>query len=272
MRIPNCVMIGLAVIVGETIALGKVPPIINSVAGFLTASLMMGGTMALNDIYDLETDKLNSPSRPLVSGRIGLGGAKTMSALLSILSIVFAAVIGLWTTLIALLALALMVYYNTRGKRTGLLGNIVVSFNVALPFFYGGIAVNSLRPLLFVFSVLAFLANLGREVAKGIPDIQGDKASGVRTIAVLRGPKAAAWVSSGLFLLAVLLSFIPLALGNLSLLYFPGVVLADLGFVYSSSRLLANQDPHSVKKVKSQVLLWMLFGLIGFLLGGGVAV
>ena len=44
-----------------------------------------------------------------------------------------------------------MVYYNTKGKKTGLLGNLVVSFNVALPFFYGGVAVNNLRPLLFVF-------------------------------------------------------------------------------------------------------------------------
>ncbi len=269
-RIPNCVMIGLAVIVGEAIALGKPPPIANSLWGFLTASLMMAGTMVLNDIYDLETDRLNSPGRPLVSGKIGLGEAKTFSILLTALSIIFAAFLGLWTTLIALLAITLMVYYNTRGKRTGLPGNLVVSFNVALPFFYGGIAVNSLRPLLFVFSALAFLSNLGREIAKGIPDTHGDTASGIRTIAVLHGPRAAALVSAGLFLLSAVLSFIPLALGNLSLLYFPGVVLADLGFVYSAFRLVASQDPHSVKRVKNQVLLWMLFGLIGFLLGGAV--
>ena len=269
-RVPNCIMIGLAVIIGEAIALGKIPPLSNSLAGFLTASLMMAGTMVLNDIYDLKIDRLNSPNRPLASGKIGLGEAKTFSTFLSILSIVFAAFLGLWTALIALLALALMIYYNTRGKRTGLPGNLVVSFNVALPFFYGGIAVNSLRPLLFIFSVLAFLANLGREIAKGIPDTQGDRASGVRTIAVLHGPKVAAGISAGLFLSAALLSFVPLALGRLSLLYFPGIFLADLGFVYSASRLIANQDPESVKRIKNRVLLWMLFGLIGFLLGGVV--
>ena len=263
-------MIGLAVIIGEAIALGKIPPLANSIAGFLTASLMMAGTMVLNDIYDLDIDRLNSPNRPLASGKIEVGEAKTFSTFLSILSIVFAAFLGLWTALIALLALALMVYYNTRGKRTGFPGNLVVSFNVALPFFYGGIAVNSLRPLLFIFSVLAFLANLGREIAKGIPDTQGDRASGVRTIAVLRGPKVAAGISAGLFLSAALLSFVPLALGRLSLLYFPGIVLADLGFIYSASRLIANQDPASVKRIKNRVLLWMLFGLIGFLLGGVV--
>ena len=230
----------------------------------------MAGTMALNDVYDLETDRVNSPSRPLPSGRIGIRAAKNASIILSALSIIFAYVLGVWTTLVALLALFLMVYYNTRGKRTGLPGNVIVSFNVALPFFYGGVAVGSLRPLLFIFSTIAFLANLGREVAKGIPDVQGDQALGIKTLAVSQGPKFASRVSASLFLLAVLLSFFPAILptSSLSLWYFPGVLLADLGFVYSSSRLLVSQNPDSVRKVKTQVLLWMLLGLVGFLLGG----
>jgi geranylgeranylglycerol-phosphate geranylgeranyltransferase len=269
-RIPNCVMIGFAVVIGEAIALGRLPSLTDSLTGFLTAFLMMAGTMALNDVYDVETDRVNSPSRPLPSGRIGVGEAKNAAIILSALSIIFASILGIWTTLVALLALSLMVYYNARGKRTGLPGNIVVSFNVALPFFYGGVAVGSLRPLLFIFSVIAFLANLGREIAKGIPDVRGDQVLGIRTLAVSRGPKFASRVSAGLFLLAVLLSFLPAILtsSTLSLWYFAGVLLADLGFVYSSSQLLTNQNPDSVKKVKNQVLLWMLLGLVGFLLGG----
>ena len=267
-RLPNCIMIGLAVVIGEAIALGGLPPLASSLSGFLTASLMMAGTMILNDIYDLSSDRVNNPTRPLVSEKIGLSEARILSVLFSAVSIVFAIILGLYTTLIALLALYLMIYYNTRGKRTGLLGNIVVSFNVALPFFYGGVAVNNLRPLLFVFSTLAFLANLGREVAKGIPDAVGDKETGVRTIAVMHGPGTAARISAVLFVSAVVLSFTPLFLGTISLLYFPGVALADVGFIYSSARLLRSQDPRVVKTVKTQVLFWMLLGLVGFLLGG----
>ena len=267
-RLPNCMMIGLAVVIGEAIALGGLPPLASSLSGFLTAALMMAGTMILNDIYDLSTDRVNNPTRPLVSEKIGLSEARILSVLFSAVSIVFAIILGLYTTLIALLALYLMIYYNTQGKRTGLLGNIVVSFNVALPFFYGGVAVNNLRPLLFVFSTLAFLANLGREVAKGIPDAVGDKETGVRTIAVMHGPGTAARISAVLFVSAVVLSFTPLFLGTISLLYFPGVALADVGFIYSSARLLRSQDPRVVKTVKTQVLFWMLLGLVGFLLGG----
>src|SRR6266571_3935207 len=267
-RLPNCIMIGLAVVIGEAIALGGLPPLVSSLSGFLTAFLMMAGTMILNDIYDLSTDRVNNPTRPLVAGRVGLSEARALSVLFSALSIIFAITLGLYTTLIALLALYLMVYYNMKGKRTGLLGNLVVSFNVALPFFYGGVAVNNLRPLLFVFSTLAFLANLGREVAKGIPDAVGDKETGVRTIAVMRGPRTAAKVSAVLFVSAVILSFTPLLLGTVSLLYLPGVALADVGFIYSSAILIHSQDPRVVKTVKTQVLFWMLLGLVGFLLGG----
>src|SRR3989442_15931482 len=91
--------------------------------------------------------------------------ATVLAVALSVAAIGFSALLGLWTFLTALIALVLMVYYNTRGKKTGLIGNAVVSFNVALPFFYGGLAVNSIRPLLFIFSVLAFLAHFSREVA-----------------------------------------------------------------------------------------------------------
>ncbi len=261
-------MIGLAVVIGETIALGGLPPLASSLSGFLTASLMMAGTMILNDIYDLSTDRVNNPTRPLVAEKIGLPEARILSVLFSVVSIVFAIILGLYTTLIALFALYLMIYYNTKGKKTGLLGNIVVSFNVALPFFYGGVAVNSLRPLLFVFSILAFLANLGREVAKGIPDAIGDKETGIRTIAVVRGPMTAARISAALFVSAVILSLTPLFLGTISLFYLPGVALADIGFVYSSTRLLLSQNTRVVKTVKTQVLFWMLLGLVGFLLGG----
>src|SRR5438132_13105097 len=101
-----------------------------------------------------------------------------------------------------------MAYYNTRGKKTGLLGNVVVSFNVALPFFFGGLAVNSLRPLLFIFFLLAFLANTAREVANGIADVAVDSSQGIMTIAVTRGSKGAASFAAAFLLVAVLVSFL----------------------------------------------------------------
>ncbi len=268
-RIPNCLIIGLAVVVGESIALGTLPSPTPAIFGFFTASLLLAGTMVLNDIHDVEVDRVNSPERPLPSGKIGLREAYLLSAVLSFLGILSSIVLGSLTLVTALLALILMIYYNTRGKSTGLLGNAVVSFNVALPFFFGGLAVNNLRPLLFIFFVLAFLANMAREIAKGIVDVEGDRLGRVKTLAVWKGPKSAAWASASLFVAAVALSFsAPLLDSKVSLLYYPAVVLADLGFLYSGYRLVQDPKPGTARVVKKQVLVWMLLGLVGFLLGG----
>jgi len=267
-RPPNTIMIGLAVVVGEAIGVGKLPGLREAVFGFLTASLMMAGTMVANDVYDVEIDRVNSPGRPLPSGRVNTREAIVLAVVLSVAAIGFSALLGLWTFLTALLALALMIYYNTRGKKTGLIGNAVVSFNVALPFFFGGLAVSKISPLLFIFSVVAFLANFGREVAKGIADVKGDSLRQVRTLAVVRGTKVAALASAGLFVTAVLLSFLPPFLESISLLYFPPVIVADVGFLYSAYRLVGNQTPENIRAVKGHVLVWMLLGLVGFLLGG----
>jgi geranylgeranylglycerol-phosphate geranylgeranyltransferase len=261
-------MIGLGVVIGEAIGLGKLPGLREAVFGFLTASLMMAGTMVANDVYDVEIDRVNSPQRPLPSGTVKTRDALVLAVALSVAALGFSALLGLWTFLTALLALALMAYYNTRGKKTGLIGNAVVSFNVALPFFYGGLAVNSIRPLLFIFSVVAFLANFAREVAKGIADVKGDSLRQVRTLAVVKGTRVAALASAGLFVIAVLLSFLPPFLETISWLYFPPVIIADVGFLYSAYRLVGDQTPENVRAVKRHVLLWMLLGLVGFLLGG----
>src|SRR5260370_28326302 len=81
-RPPNTIMIGLAVIIGEAIALGKLPGVPEAVFGFLTASLMMAGTMVANDVYDVEIDKVNSPQRPLASGTVKTRSAVLLSVVL----------------------------------------------------------------------------------------------------------------------------------------------------------------------------------------------
>jgi len=268
-RIPNCLMIGLAVLVAETIGLGTLPNPTQAIFGFLTAFLLLAGTMVFNDIQDVQVDRVNSPNRPIPSGKVTIRQAYGLSVVFSAFALLSSLVLGILTFLTALFALALMAYYNTHGKKTGLLGNVVVSFNVALPFFFGGLAVNSLRPLLFIFFLLAFLANTAREVAKGIADVAGDSSKGIMTIAVTQGPKRAAELAAAFFVVAVLLSFlVPVLDQRVSMLYYPIVVVADLGFFYSSYRLIRDPTATTVRKVKSQVLVWMLLGLVGFFVGG----
>ena len=266
MRLPNCLMIGFAVIVGELLA-STVVPTRTAIYGFLAGFLLLGASMVLNDYFDREIDAINDPKRPLPSGIVKPPEAVSFALILCSLGLLTAAYTGLVTLLIALITIAIMISYNARIKRTGLLGNIFVSTNVAVPFVYGGFAVGSPTWSLGIFALLAFLASVGREIVKGIVDVQGDTARGVRSIAATRGNGIAAKYGAAFFVTAVGLSVLPLILGLVTYYYIPLVVICDFGFLLTAYSLLSNSSARNAKRSKKYVLVWMTFGLLAFVLG-----
>src|SRR5262249_30475023 len=58
------------------------------VLGSLCASLMNAASNAINQIYDLEIDRLNKPGRPLVTGELSLGEAWGFSWVFYVLALV----------------------------------------------------------------------------------------------------------------------------------------------------------------------------------------
>src|SRR2546425_2128755 len=68
-RIPNCLMIGLAVLVAETIGLGSLPSPVEAVFGFLTAFLLLAGKVVFNRILDVQGGRGDKPDRPIPSGK-----------------------------------------------------------------------------------------------------------------------------------------------------------------------------------------------------------
>lgn len=171
---------------------------------------------------------------------------------------------------VASIFFAISLLYNAWGKKVGLFGNFMVSACIAIPFIYGGLAVGKgIVKILVVFALLAFLSNTGREITKGISDVEGDKHRNVKTVAILFGPKAATYVATASYGLAVALSGIPWIYGMVSnMAYVPIVLLADVGFIGSSILLLKDYSRENAKRVKNLVLLCMSIGLIAFLVGG----
>ena len=273
LRPVNCAMMGFAVLIGEFMALGGKLNFEASILGFLTAFTLTGGSMAANDYFDREVDKVNQPTRPIPSGKISpqqalwfAGALGAIGILLSFLSLLrFEALLA---PLIASGSFVLALAYNGWGKRFGLLGNLMVSGCVAIPFLYGAFMVGLLpKTVLGFFALLAFLANTGREILKGMVDVAGDKLRRVETIAIKYGLRRAAQYASAFYLSAVALSLIPPALGIVSIYYVPPVALADLGFIYTSIAITKAPTGGNAEKLKKLSLLWMLLGLIGFILG-----
>lgn len=264
----NSIMLGLAILVGVLISSKNIFSISfsNFFFAFFSGFALTGSAMVINDYFDLDIDLINEPNRPLPSGLIKPKEALLYSILLSILGLIFSFFNGFATLIIAFIAWIIMMFYSSIGKRMGFIGNIMVSFCISLPFIYGGVLVSSLTPSL-LFSLLAFLSNTGREITKGIVDIEGDKKQGIRTIAVLYGVKNAAYLSILMYLSAAIASLLPILLKYVTFWYIPFVLFTDLGLIYISINLFKDNSRENSRKMKNLVLFCMLSGLIGFAMG-----
>jgi len=266
MRLPNCIMMGFAVIVGEVIA-SQLVPADAAFFGFLTGFMLLGAAMILNDYFDREIDAINEPGRPIPSNLIGPSQALSFAVALVSIGLLSAVATGILTTVVAIFSMVLTIAYNSRFKKEGIVGNSMVSANVAIPFVYGGFVVGNASWPLLVFSLLAFLSSLGREIVKGIVDVAGDKVKGVRSIAVVKGNECAAKQGALFFLIAVVLSVLPVALRMVSLYYVPLVIICDIGFLLTSYSIVTNPTQRNAKRNKKYVLVWMTFGLLAFVVG-----
>jgi geranylgeranylglycerol-phosphate geranylgeranyltransferase len=170
--------------------------------------------------------------------------------------------------ILAVISYAISISYTTVGKRSGLIGNFLVATCVSVPFVYGSLAVAGKVELnVLIFASMAFLSVTGREITKGIVDVQGDKAQNVKTLAARFGEKAAAYVAVVFFALAIALSPLPLFLDLVSFWFVPLVAATDIGLIASSLMLLKNYSRENARRVKIMVLLWFLLGLTAFIIG-----
>ncbi|MEM3061399.1 MAG: geranylgeranylglycerol-phosphate geranylgeranyltransferase, partial [Candidatus Bathyarchaeia archaeon] len=237
----NCLMMSFAVIVGVALTSPNVlsVPWGNLVCGFITGFMLTAASMAINDYYDREIDAINEPNRPIPSGLIKPREALTFAVILTTIGFIAAYLTSVLAFLIATIAWMIFTAYTIFGKRTGLLGNFLVSTCVAIPFIYGSVlAFNTIKLNVLVFVLMVFLSNTGREITKGIVDVQGDRSQNVKTLAVRYGEKQAAFVASSLYLSTILLSPIPWFLNLTSFWFIPLVAITDLGLLVSSLMLI----------------------------------
>lgn len=272
----NCIIIGFAVLVGAAVtqrSLAFETATLTTMGyGFLTAFTFLAAANTINDYYDRKIDAVNEPKRPIPRGIIKPKEALSYAFILSAVGFIAAYLVNLQSLTLAVVAWLLFMYYATKGKKTGILGNFVVSICVAIPFVYGSLIVKEtasgvLSSIIIVFAGMAFFSTVGREITKGIVDVEGDKLEDVKTVAVLYGPEKAAVSAAVFYLVAVLLSFFPWLLKEVSLWYLPFIALADSGFIFSSVSLLHDSSKENARKVKNRARIWMVIGLLAFVAG-----
>jgi geranylgeranylglycerol-phosphate geranylgeranyltransferase len=270
MRPINCVMMGFAVLVGAVLANPQFSSVdwLNVIYGFITGFMLTAAAMTINDYYDRAIDAINEPSRPIPSGLVGAREALVFVVVLSAVGFVFAFLASVLCFAVAIVSWIIVVTYVTVGKRSGLPGNFLVGVCMAIPFIYGSITVISQVQLnVLLFALMAFLSGTGREITKGIVDVKGDRAEGVKTLAVRYGEKNAAVAAALFYVSAVSLTPIPWILSLVSLWFVPVVLVTDVGLVASSILLLRDHSRENARKIKKLVLVWFVIGLLAFIFG-----
>jgi geranylgeranylglycerol-phosphate geranylgeranyltransferase len=270
MRPVNCTMMGFAVLVGAVLAASQLGSLnwLNILFGFLTGFTFCAAAMVINDYYDRKIDSINEPQRPIPSGTIKPSEALGFMGVLVAVGFVFAGLVSILCFAVAAVSLAITGTYITVGKRSGLPGNFLVSICVAIPFIYGSVTVLGTVGLnVLLFASMAFLSNTGREITKGIVDVQGDSAEGVKTLAVKLGEKNAAFVAVVFFVFAVALTPITWFLGLVGIWFIPFVLVTDIGLVVCSALLLLDHSREKARRIKKVVLYLFLVGLLAYIFG-----
>jgi geranylgeranylglycerol-phosphate geranylgeranyltransferase len=270
MRPINCAMMGFAVFVGAVLA---DPQFFNAewlgvLYGFATGFMLTAAAMTINDYYDRAIDAINEPSRPIPSGSVSVRESLAFVFVLSVAGFVFAYLTSVLCLVVAAISWVVVVTYVTVGKRSGLPGNFLVSTCVAIPFIYGSITVLNYVPLsVLLFTLMAFLSNTGREITKGIVDVKGDKAEGIKTLAVRYGERNAAVAAALFYVSAVALTPFPWIMNLVSFWFIPLVLVTDIGLVAYSALLLRDYSRENARKIKKLVLLLFVVGLLAYVVG-----
>ena len=262
----NSFMIGLAVVVG--IAIGSPDMLFSrlTIYGFITGFSISSYSMIINDIYDIEIDKVNQPERPLAKQIISINSALSLSLILLLIGLTSSLLISYYNIIITAIFSFLSWFYNIWGKKQGIIGNSIVASSMSIPFIFGGIITGNISLLVWSISLIAFLSGMGREIIKTIADVEGDKIKGVKSVSIQFGSRNAMLIACGFIIISILISFIPIYLNLIQIYYIPLLILTDFILLYSIFVLSKNYSKSESLKVKKYILYAMLFGLITFLM------
>lgn len=268
MRLDLSFSAGMCVVVGEIIALSGVPTLRETILGFSCGFLISSSVLILNDYFDLESDRVNAPTRALPSGLFSKSDIVYLALSTKFLGLYFALLLGLDVLLIVILILFIGFLYNWKLKKSGLLGNIMVASSVAFTFIVGSMAVGDPWNLtVWIFSLMAFLINLGEEISADAMDLEGDKLQNSRSIAIVWGKKVALKVSSLFFGLAVFVSFFPLIFVNLRIVYLLAIVIIDGNIIYYVPKLLKSKTDTEGRKYIVGIYRGAMIGIAILILG-----
>lgn len=252
------------------------------VLAYLVYFFIAAAGNVVNDIYDVEVDRINKPNRPLPRGAMSVGEAKVLAVVLWVTGCILAFMISIPSGVLAVVFSTLGLLYAAKVKVLGLLGNFVVSFSFAFGYIYGSLVVSSdyglfyLPPMVLLFFLTAFCVLQGREIIKVMEDVEGDAVRGARTIARVYGLRTASYAGAAFNVVGILCFISCPILDNLGSwpvktlgfwfypFCFPGIVAVGASAVLILVRY-ASREAQSRASLLDKI--GAFFGILAFLAG-----
>jgi geranylgeranylglycerol-phosphate geranylgeranyltransferase len=187
----------------------SIPGLLHSpsfIVSVLDTLLIMSASMVLNDIYDINIDRINSPHRPLVNGQVKIYEAVVLAFLLIGTSeyLTFAYLPENLQFILQLVILQIGLYTPVL-KRMLILKNLSCASLVAFSLFFSGLAASNTVmnthknfSLLSTAMSLIFFGSWCNELLLDMRDREGDQQNNLATIPTLFGNQAAWILSAGI--------------------------------------------------------------------------
>ena len=190
--------------------------------------------VGVNDIYDVDIDRVSNGDRPIIENGANVEEMKTASLLFLVLSLVSAYLAGYYAFFCILAFTALYFVYSAppvRLKRVPFLSVFVIGFcsltAIMAGFFtFSTVKIVSTFPPSWIIGIVIFFSLLPQ--VKDIKDIEGDRAAGIMTVPTLYGPVWGPRVVGAMAAIAYLI--IPLLAHN-SILWIGAVPAAVLSYM-----------------------------------------
>jgi 4-hydroxybenzoate polyprenyltransferase len=222
----------LGFISGGLTAIGAAPRepwspalLIAPLMGALMAALLNAGNNALNQIYDLEIDRVNKPKRPLPSGRLTIAQVWWFTNITYALALVLAWLVApggrhecFWLVAVAVVCTYLYSVPPFRTKRLGIWANVTIAIPRGVLLKVAGWS--SVKTIVGVepwyIGCIFGLFLLGATTTKDFADMEGDRRGGCRTLPIQYGVRRAAWMISPSFVIPFMMINIGAATGILT--------------------------------------------------------
>ncbi|MHA1377056.1 MAG: UbiA family prenyltransferase [Candidatus Helarchaeota archaeon] len=241
--------------------------------GGLSGSLLNGWSNVVNQIFDIEVDKINKPFRPLPNNRISVLSAKIFAIILVASALIIAISLNFIVFIIEFATACITFFYSApplRFKSRGILSNISIAIPRGLLLIVAGWSIfgEYTNPIPWFIGSIFGLYILGAASTKDFADIEGDKKFNINTLPVKYGAVTTAKIISPFFIFPFLL--IPFGV-YFQILTFSTIVLTFLSVwgAYTAHLILKKPEDLTIESNHASwkhMYLILIFGQFGFMI------